>query len=144
MPIEVSRIIDAPSERVWDLMVRVSEWRHWGPSVTAVRCSDDEIGPGSSGMIRTPPGIWLPFLVTDFDPGRSWRWRVGGIPATGHRVDPLGHHRSRVVFEIPWWAPFYVPVCRRAAARIAQICAESPVHPDRSVTPYEDARGGPL
>jgi uncharacterized protein YndB with AHSA1/START domain len=126
MPVEISRTIEAPAERVWEVLVRVSDWPRWGPTVTAVRCSDDAIGPGSRGQVRTPVGIWLPFVITDFEPGSIWRWRVGGIPATGHRVHPVTPSLTRLVFEIPRWAVAYGPVCRNAAVRIARICADGP------------------
>jgi hypothetical protein len=47
---------------------------------------------------------------------------VAGIPATGHRVvpDPGG---CVVTFTVPWWAPFYLPVCAVALRRIERLAA---------------------
>jgi hypothetical protein len=46
---------------------------------------------------------------------------VAGVPATGHRVTPLGPGRCRVDFELsPWVAPYWL-VCRIAAARVARL-----------------------
>ena len=123
MPLEVTQLIDAPPGAVWDELTRVSRWSRWGPSVVDVECDDECIRRDSRGRVRTALGFWLPFEVTAMEPGRSWRWRVGGIPATGHRVEPEGPGRCRLVFEIPWWAALYAPVCRAAANRIARICA---------------------
>jgi hypothetical protein len=45
------------------------------------------------------------------------------LPATGHRVDPgpAGGNGCRVVFELPAAAAPYVPVCRRALARVERL-----------------------
>ena len=41
------------------------------------------------------------FRVTEFVAGQRWNGEVAGIPATGHRVEPHGPDRCRVVFEVP-------------------------------------------
>jgi hypothetical protein len=63
-------------------------------------------------------GIWLPFYITTFEDGRYWDWRVAGLAATGHRVDPLGSRRCRLSFTVPAWAIGYGIVCRRALTHI--------------------------
>jgi hypothetical protein len=73
------------------------------------------------GRVQTATGLWLPFEITHWEPERAWTWRVAGVPATGHRVEPLGPQRCRVSFLIPRWAPFYRPVCRSALRRIAAL-----------------------
>ena len=83
-----------------------------------------EMLDGARGRVRTPVGGWLPFEVTAVEPGHRWSWRVGGVPATGHRVDPLGATRSRLVIEVPWWAAPYVVVCRVALRRLAVVAEE--------------------
>ena len=46
------------------------------------------ITEGTRGRVQTTLGLWVPFEITDWEEGRAWAWRVGGIPATGHRVTP--------------------------------------------------------
>lgn len=118
--IEVSRELPVPVGRAWSLLTDTRRWPDWGPSVRGVDCADREISPGSSGTVETVPGIEVPFDVVDCAPYR-WTWRVARIPATGHRVEDLGESRCRVVFEVPLLAAGYVPVCRRALSRIAEI-----------------------
>jgi hypothetical protein len=62
-----------------------------------------------------------------FEPVRYWDWRVGGITATGHRVDPLGPHHCRLAFTMPRWAAPYRVICRAALKRIERLLAQSPV-----------------
>jgi hypothetical protein len=118
--IEVSREIPVPVGRAWSLLIDTRRWPDWGPSVRAVDCADREIRAGSSGTVETVLGIRVPFEVVVCEPYR-WTWRVARIPATGHRVDPLGESRCRVVFEVPLPAAGYLPVCRRALDRIAEL-----------------------
>jgi hypothetical protein len=75
----------------------------------------------SRGRVCTALGVWLPFEVVRFEDGRVWSWRVGGILATGHRVEPLGPSRCRVAFEVPALAWPYLFVCRTALRHIAAI-----------------------
>jgi hypothetical protein len=119
---EVDRWINVELERAWDLLVRPERWPEWGPSVRAVECAAERIESGTTGKVRAPGGLWIPFEITacrtptDAGAGR-WTWRVAKIPATGHRVEPQGGG-CRVVFEIPLVAAGYAPVCSRALDRI--------------------------
>jgi uncharacterized protein YndB with AHSA1/START domain len=134
MAIDSVRQIQAPAAVVWRVLTDVTLWPRWGPSVSAVESADRHIISGSTGRIRTSLGIWLPFEVTHMVPGQSWRWRVGGVPATGHRVHAVDEVRCQLVFEIPAWAAPYALVCRVAAGRIARICADLPSRPDSELT----------
>lgn len=76
-----------------------------------------ELGLHATGMVQTSLLVSVPFEVTEFDPGRSWAWKVAGVPATRHRVDPVGDG-SRVSMPVPWWAAPYLTVCSIAVRRI--------------------------
>ena len=119
-PLSVSRRVAAPPERVWDLLVDVSAWPRWGPTVSAVELGTARIEAGSRGRVRTPLGASLPFVVTRFEPGRCWSWSVGGVPATTHAVRPWGGG-CEVTFGVPWWAPAYAPVCAVALRRLERL-----------------------
>ncbi|MGD9962211.1 SRPBCC family protein [Nocardioides sp.] len=116
--LSVSRQIEAPAAALWSLLVDVSTWPEWGPSVADVELSTSTLGAGSRGRVRTAVGLWLPFEVTGFDPGSRWSWSVSGIPATSHSVRATGTGRCRVSFGVPWWAPAYLPVCAVALRRL--------------------------
>lgn len=118
--IDVSRPVAASADRVWRLLTDTRYWPSWGPSVVGVDIDDPVIDAGSRGRVRTPVGVWIPFSVIDCADYR-WTWRVAGIRATGHRVDPAGPDRCRVAFEVPLWAPWYLPVVWLALRRIARL-----------------------
>lgn len=116
----VSRTVDAPADTVWDILTDTERWPEWGPSVSAVESSTRYIESGTTGRIRTPIGLTLPFEITTFGQYR-WEWAVAHVPATGHRVERLGEQRCRVSFELSPLAAGYVPVCKRALERIADL-----------------------
>jgi hypothetical protein len=86
----VSVDVDAPSGVVWDLLVDVEAWPRWGPSVRGATVEGGALALGARGRVHPVAGPSLPFEVTAFEPGRRWAWKVGGIDATDHRVEPLG------------------------------------------------------
>jgi uncharacterized protein YndB with AHSA1/START domain len=119
-PWSVALKIEAPPQEVWDLLVDIEAWPRWGPSVLGAELDAGELGPGVTGKVRVPPGVSLSFEVTDYEPGTYWAWKVAGVPATGHRVTPTSSG-CRVTFEVPWWAPGYLPVCVLALRRLALL-----------------------
>ena len=126
--IRVSRTVPATRDAAWRVLTDTESWPEWGPSVTAVESSDPVIQRGTTGHLRTPVGIGVPFEITSCQEYR-WTWDVAKIPATGHRVDAVdsehGGEKCRVVFEVPLLAAGYVPVCRRALERIEAILIEA-------------------
>ena len=149
MNVRVGRDIAAEPSVVWNLLVDTDRWSQWGPSVAAVELTGVEqagaeltgagltgagrddadpdgepeerwIRSGSTGRVRTVLGMWIPFVVTDFEPGRSWGWRVAGVPATTHRVVPR-ERGCRVEFGVPIVAAPYALVCRAALRRIEHL-----------------------
>ncbi len=91
-----------------------------------VECGDDVIRPGTHGRVRTPIGLWLPFTITAVEPGRTWHWRVAGLAATGHRLEPVDEHHTRVAFEVPAWGFPYAIVCRASLRNLDRIANEVP------------------
>ncbi|MBM3660953.1 MAG: hypothetical protein FJW95_15830 [Actinobacteria bacterium] len=117
----VAATVAAPADAAWDALATPSRWSEWGPSVRAVDCADETVRAGTTGRVRTTPGPSLRFVVTAVEPGRSWHWRVAGVAATGHRVDPVDATNTRITFEVPCWAAPYAVVCRRALRRLAAV-----------------------
>jgi hypothetical protein len=109
----------------WDLLTDTTKWRSWGPTVRSVTCSDRYIRKGSWGKVCTPIGLWVPFLITEYEHENYWTWKVAGIRATGHRIIPFNTNSCIVAFELPLsWMP-YVIVCRIALKRMARILEKS-------------------
>ena len=118
---DVSRTAGADCGKAWRLLTDTRRWPEWGPSVRAVRCREPVITSGSRGKVLTAFRVWLPFEVTEWEQGRRWAWKVAGVTATGHRVEPGGKGRCRVVFEVPLLAAPYGLLCLVAANRIVRL-----------------------
>ncbi len=123
---EIGRALSAPSDAVWDLITDTTRWPQWGPSVAAVDCADRFIRKGTRGRVKLPIGIWIPFVVTDYREERYWSWRVGGVRATGHRIEPLGGNSCALFFEVPALGAIYLVICWIALKRIARILGHVP------------------
>jgi len=115
--------IDAPAEAVFALLADLDRWPEWGPTVRGGELDDGgrRLHAEATGRVRPVVGPSLPFAVTDWVEGREWAWQVGGVPATTHRVTPLGHHRCRVSLGAPVWAAAYLPVLEVAVRRLARL-----------------------
>jgi uncharacterized protein YndB with AHSA1/START domain len=86
--------IDAPTERVWQVMSDTDRWHEWTPSVTSIRrLEGGAFAVGSRVVIRQPrfpPALWK---LTAIEPGRSFTWAsVGpGMRVVAHHsVEPTG------------------------------------------------------
>jgi hypothetical protein len=144
----VTRRIDAPPAAVWALLTDTRRWPEWGPSITDIDSSDREIAAGTRGTVRLRGGLRLPFEVDSCTENR-WDWRVCGIRATGHRVEPApadarnrpageaersegseatakgaGPERCRAVFEVPLFAAPYAVICVRALSHLDRLASE--------------------
>ncbi len=119
--VHISRTIDAPAADAWTVLVDLDRWPDWGPSVRKATLGGAPMQLGSRGTVTTSTGVVLPFEVTDFEPGQFWSWKVAGVPATDHTVEPIGTDRCRVTFGVPMIAFAYLIVCRIGLARIAAI-----------------------
>ena len=112
MRIEHVLEIDAPAERVWQVIVDLDRYPEWNPFVVSCR-STLEVGSPIDMRVRVFPFFAQPQRETIFEhvPGRRLCY---GVPrnATGalesrrcHHVEALGPARSRYTsrFELEGW-----------------------------------------
>jgi hypothetical protein len=120
--LDLSRRVDVPAAVAWDVLTDVTHWPDWGPAVTGVDYPDRTLTDGTAGRVRLCQSLWVPFRINEVSAYR-WTWTVWGRtpPAHGHRVDPIGDGACRVVFELPLWAPWYLPICVVALRSIARL-----------------------
>lgn len=84
--------IDAPAERVWEVLSAIQRWPEWTASMTKVEpLSDGPLAVGSRARVRQPrlpPVVWT---VTDLSPGRSFSWESrtpGAVSTAVHEIEP--------------------------------------------------------
>lgn len=123
--VSASAEIAAGVEDVWEYLAEFRHWSAWGPTVRAVESDAGRVAPGVTGRVQTIGGFWLPFEITRCEPRHLWDWKVGGIPATGHRIEVIGPGMCRVVFTAPLFAAPYVVVLRRGLSRLAELAEAS-------------------
>jgi hypothetical protein len=118
----VSRRTTASADAVWRTLIDLDAWPEWGPTVQGADLDSDGFGLGATGRVYTPVGVALPFVISDFEPGRRWGWTVMGVPATKHGVEAVDGG-SRVWMSAPLWAPAYLPVLQVALRRIDKMAS---------------------
>lgn len=76
---DTSRHIDAPTDRVWAVLVDVARWPEWTPTVDSVeRLDDGPFGVGSRARLRQPRLGQAVWEVTEVVDGRSFTWEAKG------------------------------------------------------------------
>jgi hypothetical protein len=120
----VSADIDAPADTVWGLLIDLDAWPRWGPSVRRASVEGGALASGAHGTVTTALGVSLGFEITVFEPRSRWAWKVGGINATDHRVEPLGPDRCRVGFGVGWPVAPYLAICRIALHRLGRLATQ--------------------
>ena len=118
------RDIDAPASVLWGLLTDLERWPIWGPTVERAELATDRLGVGATGTVTTVGGLELGFEITAYEPGARWAWRVAGVAATDHVVQPTASDRCRVGFGVGWAAAPYLAVCHVALRRLERLAVE--------------------
>ena len=119
--------IDAPIERVWQIMSDVERWPEWTASISSVQRLDR--GPfqvGSSARIKQPKLATMVWTVTDIQPGRSFIWQAhsGGMTSIGEHVIEPGPGNSVTVTLSATATGWLAPHVNRLYGRLGQSYVE--------------------
>jgi len=104
MRFEKSIEIDAPQERVWQVLSDLEAWPQRIETVdTAELLTPAPITTGSRVRLKQPKlpeGIW-DVTVWDAPSYFEWTQKTSGVTSVaGHRVDPLGQDRARLTLTL--------------------------------------------
>ena len=124
MRFEKSIEIDAPQQRVWDVLSDLEAWPQRIETVDSVRLlTPPPFTKGSRVQLKQPKlpeGTWE---ITVWDAPSYFEWRqktTGATSVAGHRVEALGEGRARLTltldmrgFLIPIVAVFYKDLTNR-------------------------------
>lgn len=121
----LTEVVDGSLPDVRPLLFAVEHWTEWGPFLTDVDYDYETVRANTEGSVQLLGGIWFPFRVEEVS-DTFWRWSVAGLvpPADGHRVEQTEDRGVEVSFELPLWAPFYLPVCALALRSIRRMTSE--------------------
>ena len=96
--------IGASPERVWEVLADVERWSEWTETVTAVsRLDDGPLRSGSRAKINQPKIPETEYVVTEFEPGRSFTWIATGPGVTTtarHALEALPDGGTRVRLSV--------------------------------------------
>jgi uncharacterized membrane protein len=96
--------IDAPADRVWDVLSDARAWPTWTPSVTSVEVlGDGPLRVGSRARLKQPRIGTTQWTVTELVPGRGFTWESRGpgfLAVARHEVEPLDDARARVRLSV--------------------------------------------
>lgn len=97
--------IDAPPQRIWEILADVEHWPDWTESMQKVeRLDRGQFGMGSRARVKQPRLMPATFAVTSFEPGTSFEWtsKTFGVVSVGdHRIEPRdGGARVTVSFSM--------------------------------------------
>jgi uncharacterized membrane protein len=124
MHFEKSIEIDAPPQRVWDVLSDLEAWPSRIETVDAVELlTPAPITKGSRVRLKQPKlpeGTW-DITVWDAPSYFEWTQKTGGVTSVaGHRVDAMGEGRARLTltldmrgFLIPVFGGFYKGLTNR-------------------------------
>ena len=119
--VSVGKFYHASPQLVWDLITDTTRWPQWGPTVKRVQFAERFIRKGSTGRVLTTFGIWLPFVVYEYEHAYFWRWKVANIKATGHRIQANETGGCYLWFDVPMITAPYILVCQMALGRIENL-----------------------
>ena len=109
MRFEKSIDIDAPQQRVWDVLTDLEAWPRRIDTVESVELlTPAPLGTGSRVRLRQPKipeGVWA---ITAWDAPASFEWTqksTGVRNVAGHRVEPLGEGRARLTLTLDMRGP---------------------------------------
>ena len=114
MRFEQSIDIDAPQQRVWDVLTDLEAWPQRIETVDVVELlTPAPLGVGSRVRLkqpRLPEGIWE-VTVWDAPSFFEYRQRSTGVTSVaGHRVEALEEGRSRLTLNLEMRGPLVVVV----------------------------------
>lgn len=116
MRFEKSIEVDAPPQRLWDVLTDIDAWPQHMETVESVELLTPAPMTMSSRVRLKQPklgeGTWL---VTAWEPPSFFEWtqkQTGATSVAGHRVDSVGEGRSRLTLTLELRG-FLIPVFGR-------------------------------
>ncbi len=100
---EITVDIEAPPERVWDVMIDVEKWPEWTPSMSSVKRLDTgDLRKGSRVRIKQPKLAPATMTVAELEHEKGFTWTTsapGVLVTARHTITPNGKG-SQVVLSL--------------------------------------------
>lgn len=96
--------VNVSSERAWQHLARLDQWPTWAHHIKHIEVQPPgELGDHSSGVIQLTNGMRSTFRMTEFNPGRNWKWVGPFLWLTiqyDHRFESLSSGRTKLRFVL--------------------------------------------
>lgn len=91
-------------EEAWEHLARVDQWPTWAHHIKHIDVNPPgELGDQSSGLIHLANGMKSTFRMTEFNPGRNWKWVGPFLWMTihyDHQFESLGSGQTKLRFVL--------------------------------------------
>lgn len=101
-----SVLVDAPLEVAWNYLAEPERWpKTWAGHIRRVECDPPgAITATTTGVIKMKAGFKSSMRMTEFQPGRTWKWigrgRIGPTTSFDHQFKALDRDRTRIDFVV--------------------------------------------
>lgn len=96
--------VGVPLDEAWTSLARVAEWPRWAAHIRRIELTPaGAVGPSSAGRIVLRNGIRSTFRMTEFHPGRSWKWAGPFLWLRvhyDHRFEAVDARRTRLIWTV--------------------------------------------
>jgi uncharacterized membrane protein len=124
MKMTTSVDIDAPPEKVWEVMSDVERWHEWTKSISRIQIlGGGPLRAGSRVRIRQPKLPSAVWNVTALEPGRYFEWQnqsPGITSVATHAIEAKPDGTSRVTLSIDQSGVFGSLIARMFENRISR------------------------
>ena len=113
-----SVVVDAPLEVAWAYLSTPEQWpQTWAGHIRQVECDPPgAVTATTQGVLRMKEGFTSRLTMTEFRPGRNWKWvgrgRIGPTLVFDHRFNAVDENRTEIDFVVET-AGFLEPVFGR-------------------------------
>jgi hypothetical protein len=107
--------IQAPLERVWEVLRDIEHWSEWTPTVISVRAlNPGPLAVGNGAIVCQPKLLPARWQITEFEEGRSFKWitRVPGLLVTARHSIEDAAGGSRATLSLDFSGPLGPLVAR--------------------------------
>jgi uncharacterized membrane protein len=96
--------VNVPLETTWQHLAQLDKWPTWAHHIKQIEVHPQgELGPQSSGVIHLANGMKSTFRMTEFNPGRNWKWVGPFLWLTihfDHRFESMSSHQTKLRFVL--------------------------------------------
>ena len=96
--------VNVPLETTWQHLAQLDKWPTWAHHIKQIEVHPQgELGPQSSGVIHLANGMKSTFRMTEFNPGRNWKWVGPFLWLTihfDHRFASMSSHQTKLRFVL--------------------------------------------